>query len=154
MKSMGILSFGVLIMIVNSSQHQAAFAGACYDADHDGYYAPNSAPYCGTLLDCNDNDPNVYPGKGGCADVTLDDVIIDIQNLISNGSLTSGQGNSLITKLHNAAVKIDSHNYTAAINSLNAFINQVNAFINSGKISHDDGTALIQEAQSIIASLK
>ena len=37
----------------------ACVGSACVDGDKDGYFSDAG---CGTLVDCNDNDPAIYPG--------------------------------------------------------------------------------------------
>ena len=152
---MSILSISALIMIANAAQHQTAFAGACFDEDNDGYYAPDSPSYCGDLLDCNDDDPNVYPGHG-CAlpAEEINNLIAEINDLADNGGIPSSQESSLIAKLQTAVQKIEANNEKGAIGSLEAFINQVKALFKAGKISSSVRDQLIGPVQSVIDTLK
>ena len=68
--------------------------GGCLDADGDGYFAQTG---CGTPLDCNDNDPNTFPGANEVCDGadnncdgTVDEgnVCINCADGIKNGSET------------------------------------------------------------------
>jgi len=118
------------------------------DCDQDGF-TPNEG-------DCDDYNPNVYPGHGSC-DVpieTINDVIIEVQDLAEEGDITSGQANALVSKLQNAINKIEVDKISPAIGSLNAFINQVNALIKSGTMSSPVGNELIASVQSIIDILR
>ena len=151
---MSILSIAIAGMLITSSQFPSASAGYCIDNDNDGYYAQG----CGRAIDCNDNDPNKYPGHGCIDDVlkAIDDVSTELNELVGTADfkLNSAQTQSLLTKLQQAADKVDSGNISSAIGKLNSFINQINAYINTGKISSVDGNLLISDVQSIINSLK
>ena len=134
-------------MIFNTSNYQIVFGGSPdFDGDHDGY-SQNQG-------DCNDHDADVYPDHG-CEIPTIEDVMADIGTLIANGefNISQSQVNSLMIKLQQAAAKIQSDNYSAAIGKLTAFNNQINAFINSGKILPEDGNGLIADVNDIINSL-
>lgn len=82
------------------------------------------------------------------------DLIADVEELVTAGVLNHGQGNALIVKLQAAIQKMDQGNYNAAINNLNAFINQVNAFRNSGILTDEQANALIGAAERIIDVLE
>ncbi len=145
---LSILSITLVSMILIISQSPVAFAGYCIDDDNDGYYAQD----CGGEIDCNDENPDIYPGHGCNPVEDVQTIINDVEELIEDGDLAinNGQTNAILTKLQEAIDKIDSENTNAAIGSLNAFINQINAFINSGSISVEEGQTLIDGAQSII----
>jgi len=151
---MPILLIAIACMIITSSEFQSASAGYCIDNDNDGYYAQD----CGSAIDCDDNNAEKYPGHGCIDDVlkAIDDVSDELQALVGSTDykLNSAQTQSLLTKLQQASVKVDSGNLTSAIGKLNSFINQINAFINSGKISSDDGNSLINDVLLIIDTLQ
>lgn len=147
---LSLFSIVIVSMILITSQSPAAFAGI--GGDHDGdndQYTPNQG-------DCDDNNPNVYPGHGCNPLEDIEIIINDIEELIEEGDLdiNEGQANALLGKLEKAADNVESNNHNKAINLLNAFINQINAFINSGLISSEDGQTLIDAVQSIINVLE
>ena len=147
-----IFSIALVSMILITSQSPAAFAGIGdhHDADGDNY-SPNEG-------DCDDTDPNVYPGNG-CDYPVKEDVqkIEDeINDLIESGEfdINSGQADNLLYRLQHAVEKTEDDKIKTAINTLNAFINKINAYINSGAISQANGDGLIAEVQAIIDYLQ
>ena len=80
-------------------------------------------------------------------------VITQIQNLVTAGTLSTSQGAGLITKLNAVIAKLSAGQTLAACNQLNAFINQVNGFINSGALSQGQGQALITVVNNIKANI-
>ena len=83
----------------------------------------------------------------------IEELIDEVENLITEEKLNQGQGNALISKLENIIAKIDKGNIKPAINQLGAFINQVNAFIRGGVLSSEEGQPLIDAANEIIDML-
>jgi len=87
-------------MIIITSQSPVAFAGACPDEDGDGYYPPSAPSYCAGPYDrdCDDTDPEVYPGDGTCepkieiiSDFNGDVIVEEYQvALISSGATVDG----------------------------------------------------------------
>jgi len=141
-------------MIIISSQFPASFAGGCIDNDGDKFFIR-----CGySVEDCDDNDDTIYPGHGcpGTPLQEIDGLIFDMQSLISSGDfhINAGETNSLLTKLQQAAAKVESNNITSAIGKLNSFINQIEAFFNSSQITSEGRDLLIGDTQSIIDSLQ
>ena len=148
-----VVIFLVLVSIILiPPQFPIASAGACGgpegDCDQDSF-TPNEG-------DCDDYNPNVYPGHGSCSVpiAAINDVIIDLKDLTDEGTITSSQAQALLVKLDSAIKKIESDKIEPAIGSLNAFINQVTAFINSGKISSSVGNSLIVDVKNIIDTLR
>ena len=78
-----------------------------------------------------------------------ENLIEDIEDLINNGTINGGQGNSLLSKLENIIAKLDGNQTNAACNQLNAFINQVIAFIDSGTLPTEEGQSIIDQAMAI-----
>ena len=93
----------------------------------------------GAGLDLNDKTPQD----------PIDDLIEDIEDLVDDGLLNNGQGNSLISKLENIINKLNNGKTSVACNQLGAFINHVNAFINGGTLTSAEGQPLIDVAQTI-----
>jgi len=140
-------------MILITSQSPAAFAGIGDDHDGDGdNYSPNEG-------DCDDTDPDVYPGHGDCKYPVKEDVqkIEDeIIYLIESEQfdIKSGQADNLLYRLQHAVEKTEDDKIKTAINILNAFINKINSYINTGAISQANGDGLIDGVQEIINYLK
>jgi 6-phosphogluconolactonase (cycloisomerase 2 family) len=99
----------------------------------------------------------VYPAASCATNLTapqqIAQLIAQVQNLVTGGVLSSGQGAGLIAKLNGALAKFNAGQTRAACNQLNAFINQVNAFINSRALSPEQGQALITAAHNIRAQI-
>ena len=77
----------------------------------------------------------------------------NVNGLVSQGTLSQGNGNALTTKLQAAINSLNGGNATAGCNQLQAFINQTQAFINSGKLTPAQGQALIDSANALKAVL-
>jgi probable HAF family extracellular repeat protein len=73
----------------------------------------------------------------------LDGAFEDIDDLVTAGTLTSGQGNALSTKLESAIAALDKGNTKAACNKLGAFVNQVEALVTAGTLTSTEGEALL-----------
>jgi uncharacterized protein (TIGR02145 family) len=99
------------------------------------------------------------------------DLIIIIENMVDEGSLSKGHGNALIAKIENViriismenpanvsgkkaaaayAIPNDNASTNAASGELKAFINQIDALISAGKIPVDEGQLLIDKAENAI----
>ena len=72
-----------------------------------------------------------------------------MEDLVAGGSLSEGLGVSLSAKLK----AVDIEKPKQASNVLNAFINHVEALMNTGKLTLEEGQALIDAANSIIEQL-
>ncbi len=72
---------------------------------------------------------------------------------VENGSVTRGNGRSLLAKLEAAANQSDRGNARAATNQLGAFINQVSALMASGRLPADVGAQLVDDARNVSATL-
>ncbi len=79
-------------------------------------------------------------------------LIDDIDDLVNDGLLDSGNGNALTTKLDGALASLDEGNVAAGVNQLQAFINQVNALVNAGKLTAAQAQTLIDAATAAIVS--
>jgi len=152
MRLLWIFSIALVSMILITSQSPAAFAGIDehHDADGDNY-----SPKQG---DCDDSDPDVYPGQGCDYPVKEDveEIEDEINDLIVSGEfdINSGQADNLLYRLQHAVEKVEDDKIKNAINMLNSFINTINAYINAGTISQANGDGLIAGVQDIINYLK
>jgi PKD repeat protein len=84
----------------------------------------------------------------------VENIIDDVQTLISSGDLKSELGDALIKKLDKINESLTAGDTRQAISQLNAFISQVNSLINDGQLTKDQGNALIDKANVIINSIK
>lgn len=106
----------------------------------------------------------VSDGRGGTCTATvtitvlsasqqLPDLAAEVGLLVGPGNpLNVGEGNSLTTKLDVAGSALDKGNVNAGIQKLGAFVNEVEAKIKSGKLTPDQGQALIDAANAAIVS--
>jgi pullulanase len=76
-------------------------------------------------------------------------LIGDVNRLVSDGVLNSGQGNALIVKLNAAIQQFERGNTMAARNQLVAFTLQVRALELSGRLSSENRRVLCFEAEEI-----
>jgi len=157
-----IMVIAIVGMIIIVSQSPVAFAGACTDEDRDGYYTVSSPSYCGEAYyrDCDDTDPEVYPGNSpDCAfpyKEALDEIKNEVDDLIASGNfdITSKKAINLLNRLQMSADQIEADKINVAINMLNSFINNINAYINKGAISEYNGDGLITGVQAVITTLE
>jgi len=153
MRLLSIFSMALVSMILITSQSPAAFAGIGDDHDADGdNYSPNEG-------DCDDTDPEIYPGHGDCKYPVKDDteqIEDEINDLVNSGEfdINSGQAENLLYRLQHAVEKTDDGKINVAIKMLESFINTINAYINSGAISQTNGDGLIAGVQNIIDYLE
>ncbi len=76
-----------------------------------------------------------------------------VQDLVDDGTLSNGEGNSLGASLDRAIASMDRGNTTAATNQLGAFINKVEALEQSGRLTPQQASDLIAAAGALIAQL-
>ncbi|HUX59615.1 MAG TPA: Ig-like domain-containing protein [Bacteroidales bacterium] len=84
----------------------------------------------------------------------IGDLIIAIQNMINNGTISESAGDDLIKKLNDALLLLYAGKTKTAINNLGAFINKVNNRMKFDLIPEEQGKALIDAANAIIAQLQ
>jgi DNA/RNA endonuclease G (NUC1) len=77
-----------------------------------------------------------------------------VDGLVSDGSLSRGNGNSLSAKLRAAGASLARGQAHTAVNQLNAFVNEVEAMAASGRLSAVDAATLTAAAQRIIQSIQ
>jgi len=146
---MPILVIAIVGMIIITSQSPAAFAGAggFEDKDNDGF-----STFQG---DCNDNNPEVYPGNGDCDPLEFINYVTDeTQDLADEGYLTDNQVRGLLDSLQRAIDKLEDENYTAAAGMLTSFMNKINSYINNGTVPAELGQPLIDQIQMLIDTIK
>ncbi|MCH8034369.1 MAG: PKD domain-containing protein [Bacteroidetes bacterium] len=109
-------------------------------------------------LTVTDNDENQSTDQAVITVQTpaeaVQDLIDEVEDLLTAGVLNQGQGTALITQLNLALDKLDQGNITAAVNKLNVFITLVSAFITAGILSSAEGQPLIDLAQAIIDAIQ
>ena len=141
---------GSCLFALNTSQGATAFQIAA-----NGSLARVGAPTGGSST--FGSGIAAYPAASCAPDLSvpqqITQLITQVQSLVTNGVLRSGQGAGLITKLNGVIAKLNSGQTRAACNQFNAFINQVNAFVNSGALSPEQGQALITAANNIRAQI-
>ena len=142
---LSILSIALVSIILITSQSPAAFAGmgGWEDKDYDGY-----STFQG---DCDDNDPEVYPGHGDCDAIGFLDYIADeTTDFVDEADLSENQAEGLFDSLEKAADKLNSETYDAAAGKLNSVINKINSYISNGTVSEELGQQLIDQIQVLI----
>jgi hypothetical protein len=72
-------------------------------------------------------------------------IINQVQTMVTNGFLDSGNGNALIAKLQGAIDSLNRGNISASDNQMNAFLGQTNALLKSRKLDSTDAQTLIDE---------
>jgi len=83
----------------------------------------------------------------------IEDLIAQINALVSEGVLPANRAKPLITKVEAVLAKLDGEQLGAACNQLDAFVNQVHAYVASGALPPEDGQALIDSANAIEINL-
>jgi hypothetical protein len=78
-------------------------------------------------------------------------LVDNLQSLMSCGSISNGQCNSLESNLNTAIAKLNQGNTNAGVNNLNTFISKVQSLIQSGSLSATNGQQLINAAKAAIA---
>jgi hypothetical protein len=88
------------------------------------------------------------------AQVRIGQLREDVQALVSDGTLTPAQGDSLIAKLDSATQALDEGNTLAARINLVAFGNEVFTLIRMGVLTSEQGLPLILKAKDIMWQIK
>ncbi len=83
----------------------------------------------------------------------IGDLIITLQNLINNGTISEAKGNELIKKLNDALSNLYRDKTKTAVNNLGAIANQISGLIKSGKLPSVQGKALINSINAVIIQL-
>jgi hypothetical protein len=80
-------------------------------------------------------------------------LITQVNTLVTNGILSSTDGNTLTSKLNAAVHYLSAGNKKAAVTQLNSFISQVNTYVKAGKLTSVQAKPLLDAAQMAIASV-
>jgi hypothetical protein len=86
-----------------------------------------------------------HPGPAS----TVDILAAMVQQLVDDGSLGAGVGNSLTRILENLARSLEQGRIMSACGQLTAFINEVQALILSGRLTPESGQPLLDGANSL-----
>ncbi len=105
----------------------------------DGTFLRQSVPVLVATSDVSELEPD--------PEAVINLAIVEIQTLLESGSLNLGQTSSLVSILSNAIKRLNEGEAVPAANQLNAFIHQVNAQVSAGRMTEDEGQALIDLAQ-------
>jgi hypothetical protein len=118
------------------------------DFANNNFYVPDTPAY--RALD-SDSDGDICGLSFSPPTDVTDNVIDQVDDLVSDGTLNQGEGNSLTKQLSAAQKKMDIGQYQAAINILNAFITHVGDFVSAGKLTSAQGQYFIDQANILIA---
>jgi len=140
---LSIFSIVLVSTILIISQSPAAFAGIGDDHDADGdNYSPNEG-------DCNDTDPDIYPGHGECDSVDIEDVEAktdalkaNVQDLVENNE----DAQKLIKKLDKVFKALNPPDATEK--DIEKFLKDINKLLEKEKITTADYNALVTANQT------
>lgn len=78
-------------------------------------------------------------------------IVADVGTLVSEGVVSEGRGNALLSQLDAITRQLNAGNTRVAVRLLESFMDQVSAMIASGQITDAEGQALIQLALDALA---
>ena len=81
-------------------------------------------------------------------------IVDELIEMVDTGILDEGEGTELVVTLEGAANKFAEEQTKPAENMLQAFINKIEAKVKSGKLSPEDGAALIVAASAVLEDLE
>jgi len=122
-------------------------------------FSPNAAgSETGSLVftdNASDSPQSVaLSGTGLTAQQAIQNIIQVVNTLYSDGMINGGQDNSLVKQLQHAIELACGGNINGAIGNLESFISEVEDLEGSGTLTLSQATALIDAANSVIASLQ
>lgn len=82
-----------------------------------------------------------------------EELIGDVEDVVDAGTVNSGQGNALVSKIQGVLKQLAKGKSKTAVNQLRATINQVESFIAEGVLTPAEGQALIDAIDAIIAGI-
>jgi len=83
----------------------------------------------------------------------LQNGFLQVRQLIAEGKINDGVGNSLESKLDAAAKQLDRGQITPAVNQLESLLRELNALVRSGSLVAPDASALRATVASVIESV-
>jgi tape measure domain-containing protein len=83
----------------------------------------------------------------------VQDAIGIVNQFVADGKLSSGNANSLLSKLSAAQNQIGNGNMGAATNQLQSVLNELNSMVSTGKLSTADANTLRAIVNRVIASI-
>ncbi|MEX2154505.1 MAG: DNA/RNA non-specific endonuclease [Gemmatimonadaceae bacterium] len=86
-------------------------------------------------------------------EVGVQDEMTLVDQLVTDGKINHGVGNSLQSKLESAAASIERGNANAATNQLEALLHELQALVGSGRLSEPDAQPLRAAVLALIASI-
>ena len=89
-----------------------------------------------TLIFNDDIEPVKHEVESNDTQYLLD-LIAAIEGLVADGTLNSGNGNALISKIENTIKSIEKGNTNAVSGQLGSFINSTEALVNNGTLTED-----------------
>ncbi|MCV0392558.1 MAG: hypothetical protein K5790_04595 [Nitrosopumilus sp.] len=114
---------------------------------------PDGSANRGTFRTIQDFGFATYYAQPETPEEQTEAIVDEVLELLESGDISTGNANSLTSTLENAIDKISEDSTTAAEGMLGSFINKIEAMISTGKISSEDGQALIDAAQAVIDNL-
>lgn len=109
---------------------------------------------CDAAPNCSSDGPSASATTAPLSpEQQIEDLLGDVQALVSSGDVSAGNADALVAKLNAALASIDHGTINAAANQLQAFINLVDALVKANNLSAADGQALIDAAHAAIAEL-
>lgn len=109
---------------------------------------PTSRP----IRDADLDNDNLICGLGLTTDTEAvsEDLTEEVDDLVTEDVLNSGQGNALTEKLDQAERRAERGQYKVAINLARAFVNQVNDFVANGTLTAEEAAPLLERAAILI----
>lgn len=110
---------------------------------------------CDTAGNCSTTGPSASVTTLSLPpDQQIENIVGDVQALVSSGKLSQKQANALTVTLNAALASVEANRDVSAIEQLQAFVNQVKALVKAKKLSAADGQALIDAALEVEASIE
>jgi hypothetical protein len=115
---------------------------------NEDLYMPDTEAY--RLADVADLGAICSLGFTASTEIVSEDLTEEIEDLVADEVLNSGQGNSLLKKLENAQAKAERGQYQPAINIARAFISHISDLVAEGLLTAEEAQPLIDRAMVLI----